>query len=293
MKTKILLICLFASITISAYSQNFSSLSGTVRVSCGWVGDAVFSVPVYSVWLTRLGFLLDGDATFSGWIRQNHNTFLRFFNVGYDFHFPQWTMTSANNSIEIMRPFTSNFSDIYDFFGDRNYIHYIGYHFNWRDPFSRWGYYAGADYEWRNFALAYQSEEDAIRHTSHHEIRSIVPAAGVRFRLISPEKEIDGFPINVVVEAGLSYAIVANYKNRKDFSTEDTNFYSKDAINNGFRANVGIIISTNTYGSIHIRWNKDLYNLYNSNYAASEGFLLNNVIKNNFSCISIGWATFL
>ena len=292
MKFKALLIGVLASITISANAQNFSSLSGTVRLSCGWVGDAVFSVPVYSVWLTRLGFFLDGKGTFSGWIRQNHNTFLRFFNVGYDIIIPQWTMTSANKSIEIMRPFTKNFSDIYDFFGGNNYIHYIGYYFNWKDPFSRLGYYAGADYEWRNFAVAYQSEADFIKHTSHHEIRSIVPAAGVRFRLISPDKEIEGFPINVVLEAGLSYAIVTNYKNRKDFSSEEGSFYGADALNNGFRVNVGVYITTNKFGSIHVKWNKDLYNLYSNKYVATEGFLADDEIKNNFSNFTIGWASF-
>lgn len=292
MRLKVLIISVLTSVAISANAQNFSSLSGTVRLSCGWVGDAVFSAPVCSIWLTRLGFLLDGSATFSGWIRQNHNTFLRFFNVGYDVHIPQWTMNSANKAIEIMRPFTRNFSDIYDFFGDNNYIHYIGYYFNWRDPFSRLGYYAGADYEWRNFAIAYQSDTDVIKHTSHHEIRSLVPAAGVRFRLISPDKEIEGFPINVVLEAGLSYAIATNYKNQKDFSSDDECFYTAEAINNGFRANVGVFITTNKFGSIHVRWNKDLYKLYNSDYVTTDGFLANDEITNNFSCFSIGWASF-
>lgn len=287
MKTrlKVLLVSVLASITINASAQNFSSLSGTVRLSCGWVGDAVFSAPVYSIWLTRLGFLLDGEGTFSGWIRQNHNTFLRFFNVGYDFHFPQWTMASANNTIELMRPFGKNYSKMFEFFGDNNYIHYIGYHFNWRDPFSRLGFYAGADYEWRNFAISYQPEIDAVyRLTSHNEIHSIVPAAGVRFRLISPEKEIDGFPINVVLEAGLSYAIAIKYNNDKDYGT--------DALNNGFRANVGVHITTNKYGSIHVRWNKDLYKLYSSDYVATDGFLANEEISNSFSCFSVGWASF-
>ena len=287
MKTrlKVLLVSVLASITINANAQNFSSLSGTVRLSCGWVGDAVFSAPVYYIWLTRLGLLLDGEGTFSGWIRQNHNTFLRFFNVGYDFHFPQWTMASANNTIELMHPFGKNYSKMFEFFEDNNYIHYIGYHFNWRDPFSRLGFYAGADYEWRNFAISYQPEIDAVyRLTSHNEIHSIVPAAGVRFKLISPEKEIDGFPINVVLEAGLSYAIAIKYNNDKDYGT--------DALNNGFRANVGVHITTNKYGSIHVRWNKDLYKLYNSDYVATDGFLANEEISNSFSCFSVGWASF-
>ena len=129
MKTrlKVLLVSVLASITINANAQNFSSLSGTVRLSCGWVGDAVFSAPVYYIWLTRLGLLLDGEGTFSGWIRQNHNTFLRFFNVGYDFHFPQWTMASANNTIELMHPFGKNYSKMFEFFEDNNYIHYSSF----------------------------------------------------------------------------------------------------------------------------------------------------------------------
>lgn len=283
MKKKLLIIFL-SILSINSYAQNFSNLSGTVRASCGWAGDAIIFGSVFTVWLTRLGFALDGDGTFSGWIRQNHNTYLRFFNIGYDVQIPQWSMTSTNHDIKLDRPYKHH-SGLYDLFGGNNYIYYLGYYLNWKSPFSRFGFYAGADYEWRSFSLSYQPESDAVfRYSSNNDIQSIVPAAGIRYRLISPEREIDGFPINLVLEAGLSYAFVTKYA--------DDCGYGIDAVNNGFRANVGISITTNKYGSIHVRWSKDLYNVYKKGYTTTEGFLSDNEIRNNFSSFSIGYASF-
>lgn len=227
-----------------------------------------------SATLIEQGFSLK-KPTVSNWLNSNHN-FFRFFNMGYDYLIPYWSMTSSNNEMELQRPYNGDFEN-------NQYINSIGYFLNWRSPFSRFGVYCGMDYEWRRFLLAYPP--DQYRLPSSNEIHSLVPSFGLRFRLINPEKEIDGFPFNIVLEAGMSFAAVVKYENKEG--------YSADALNNGFRSLVGISITTNKFGSLHVRWSKDLYQLYNSDYMATDGYLFNNEITNNFNCISIGYATFL
>ena len=290
MKMKLLFIVLLTSITINVNSQNFSTWSGSIRTSGMW--GLGFTVPEYAVWLTRLGFkdyhdYHSGDASVSGWLHENHK-FFRFFNVGYDFLFPYWIITSSSNEIELVYSY-KHFSFVSETFGKGNYINYLGYIINWRSPFSKYGLYFGIDYEWRCFALSYLrswgNTSSFYQSTSHNEIHSLVPFVGIRYRLISPEKEIDGFPINIVLEAGMSYAAVIKYENDVG--------YTADALKNGFKSLLGVAITTNRFGSLHVRWTKDLYNLFSNDYIATDGFLYNNELKNNFSCISIGWATFL
>ena len=98
----------------------------------------------------------------------------------------------------------------------------------------------------------------------------------------------------MVFEAGLSYACVIDYKNKVS-STDHLIGYGTEALNNGFRVQLGIVLTTNKWGSLNLRWNKDLYDLYNNDNIStiSNGCLYNNTITNSFSCFSIGWATFL
>lgn len=283
MKRRILILALLATIPFHANSQNFSSLSGTIRLGgLGWVWGTVAGAYMGSACLIQQGFMLE-KPTVSNWLHENHNVF-RFFNLGYDVVVPMWSIISSNEVIELQRPVSFQDNTAH---GNDHYMSYVGYYFNWRSPFSRFGFYCGMDYEWRRFDLVHTIDEPYnYQHwRANNNIQSLVPAAGVRIRLIDPSKEIEGFPINIVLEAGVSYAAVIKYENNKG--------YGKDAVNNGFRAVAGLSITTNKYGSLHLRWTKDLYNLYNNNYNATEGFLLNNEIKNNFSYFSIGWATFL
>lgn len=232
-----------------------------------------------SACLIQQGFVLE-KPTVSNWLNENHK-FFRFFNLGYDILIPIWSMASSNESVELQRPFDNSGLE------NNKYTSYVGYQLNWRSPFSRLGFYGGIDYEWRRFYLSHkvdipgQYEYWGVKNN----IQSLVPAAGIRVRLVEPAKEIEGFPINVVVELGLSYAIALKYENDVE--------YGLDAINNGFRTQLGLSITTNRFGSLHVRWNKDLYTIFNNGYIATKGFLSNNEIKNNFGYLSVGWATFL
>jgi len=303
MKTKLLFIVLLTSITINVNSQNFSTWSGTIRFSGGLLGGAMVFSPMMTTWMLYEGFKFrygDGGynngASFSGWMRDNHVGFLRFLNAGYDFLIPQWSLSFSNENIKLDRfyaRFDNTFHDL--FFGDDHYINYMGYSINWKDPFSRFGYYFGADYELRKFSLDYTYKApNQYNHWSvNNEIQSLVPFAGIRYRLISPEKEIEGFPINVVLEAGVSYSIILSFKN--DIGNNSLNSYSTDALNNGIRTQLGVALTTNKYGSIYVRWIKDLYNLYNNDYIATDrnGYLYGTEVNSNISYFSIGYATFL
>lgn len=298
MLRKLLIIITLLTFSTSSYSQRFGSLSGTIRFSGGALGAGMVFSPTYLTWLLYEGFSDKGyGGNIDGWIRDNHLSFLRFLNVGYDFVFPQWEMNFSNNEILIDRMYASDDNTFdADFFTNEKYINYIGYYLNWKDPFSRWGGYCGVDYELRKFSLEYKSNASQSYHywRSKNEIHSLVPSVGLRYRLISPEKEIEGFPLNVVLEAGLSYACVIDYKNEVT-STDHLIGYDTGALNNGIRVQLGIVLTTNKWGSLNLRWNKDLYDLYNNDNIStiSNGCLYNNTVINSFSCFSIGWATFL
>lgn len=304
MRIKLLIIVLLASITINANSQNFNTWSGTIRFSGGLLGAGMVFSPMMATWGIYEGFKwrygdggYNNGASFSGWMRDNHIGFLRFFNAGYDFVVPQWSMSFSNDEIIVDQRVSSKdnlFNSL--FFWDDHYINYMGYYLNWKDPFSRFGFYCGADYELRTFGLEYKFIAPGQYHawSVHNEIQSLVPSVGIRYRLISPEREIEGFPINIVLEAGLSYAVVLNLKN-KVMSTDALNNYNADALNNGFRSSLGMAITTNKWGSLVVRWIKDLYNLYNNDHIAtdSNGYLYNNEVKSSISYFSIGYSTFL
>lgn len=286
-------------LTINTNAQKFGTLSGTIRFSGGLGGAAMIYSPMLTTWLLYEGFSSKGyGVTYSGWVRDNHLSFLRFFNAGYDFLYPQWFMSFSDENIKMEQTYAHSDNTFIDvFFTNDNYINYIGYYLNWKDPFSRYGFYCGIDYELRKFSLTYKSFSSNSYHYWHtrNEIQSLVPSVGLRYRLISPDKEVDGFPFNIVLEAGLSYAIVIKFNNEIDYYTDALNNYSTDALNNGFRAQLGIAITTNKWGSLYLRWNKDLYNFYNNDNIAKDknGYLYNNTIKTNLSCFSFGWATFL
>ncbi len=300
MKIKLLIVVLLASITINVNSQNFSTWSGTIRFSGGLLGAGMVFSPMMTTWMIYEGFKLGGysnGASFSGWMRDNHVGFLRFFNAGYDFLIPQWSMSFSNDNIKLDRfyaRFDNTFHDL--FFTNDCFVNYMGYNINWKDPFSRFGFYIGADYELRKFSLEYKYQDPNQYHfwSVNNEIQSLVPSAGIRYRLISPEKEIEGFPINVVLEAGLSYSFILNFKNDVG-GTDSWNNYSTDALNNGFRTQLGLALTTNRYGSICVRWIKDLYNLYNNDYIATQrnGYLYGTEVNSSTSYFSIGYSTFL
>lgn len=298
MRKKLVLLVLLTSVTINANSQNFSTWSGTIRFSGGLLGGMMVFAPTMTA---GIAYAAAADKSYGadipGWIRNNHLSFLRFFNAGYDFLIPQWSMAFSNDEIIVDQRVSGKdnlFNDL--FFWDDHYINYMGYYLNWKDPFSRFGFYCGADYELRTFGLEYKSITPGQYHywSVHNEIQSLVPSVGIRYRLISPEREIEGLPINIVLETGLSYAFVLNFKN-KVTSTDALNNYSTDALNNGFRSSLGMAITTNKWGSLYVRWIKDLYNLYNNDNIAkdSNGYLYNNEVKSSISYFSIGYSTFL
>lgn len=277
MRIKTLLHVLLALLSIHVHSQNFGTLSGTVRVggNSGLVYGACTPITVGLLKVFKFtGFNVNL------WSDEQH-TFLRFFNIGGDLLIPNWSMSSSNGAIELHRPWEDYQSDCFFLSTDmKEYTTYVGYYFNWRSQFSRVGCYFGMDYEWRNFIIF-----NIDPNISYNKIHSLVPSCGLRYRLINPMKEIDGFPFNIVFEGGMSFVINIKYKNLYG--------YRLDALNNGFRPMLGVAITTNRFGSIHVRWTKDLFQLFDKDYKATGGFLYNNEITNSFSCFSIGWAIFI
>lgn len=273
MRIKTLLIVLLATLSINTHSQNFGTLSGTVRIGGGLYGTMYsFFTPSLMAIMQSLKFTnFDANST----LNERH-TSLRFFNIGGDLLVPNWSMTASNGNIELYRGDDSNFLND----PVNHYTYYVGYYFNWKSTFSRMGFYFGADYEWKNFDIHYP-----YPNVSHNKIHSLVPAVGLRYRLLSPMKEVEGFPFNIVLEGGMSFVINTKYKNYDG--------YGLDVLNNGFRPMLGLAITTNRFGSIHVRWTKDLFQLFDKDYKATGGFLYNNEITNSFSCFSIGWAIFI
>lgn len=296
MKHKLFVLLLFTSVLYNGYSQSFSTWSGTIRFSGGLLGGAMIYSPMMTSWLLYEGFSDKGNGgNILDWVKDNHLGFLRFFNAAYDFVIPQWSMTFLDNNIESGRIYASKGNTFHDlFFTNDKYINYIGYQISYKDLFSRLGIFGGIDYELRKFSLEYKLDNPMDYHFWHrnNEIQLLVPTIGIRYRIISPEKEIEGFPFNVVFETGLSYAIVLKYVTfpyGRNYSDYD------GTLKNGFRTQLGIAITTNKLLSVHIRWTNDLYNLFDNAYVVtdSEEGLLKYNIKTNLGCFSIGLATFL
>lgn len=276
MKIKSILAVLLTMIAITAHSQNFGTWSGTIRLGGGTYGTVYSYVTPVTVGLLRAFKFTDwNDKDFQKWSSEQHGAF-RFFNIGGDILVPNWSMTASNVDIELLRGDDDNFLNT----PVNQYTYYIGYYFNWRSAFSRFGLFFGADYEWKNFDMHYP-----YPNVSHNKIHSIAPTFGLRYRLFSPMKEIEGFPFNIVLEGGISYIVNIKYDNYEGYDLE--------ALNNGFRPMLGIAITTNRFGSIHLRWTKDVYNLFNNEYTPTKGPLYNNKIYNEFSCMSIGWSIFI
>lgn len=276
MKNSILSLAILLSLTITANSQSFGTWSGTIRIGGGTYGTVYSYVTPVTVGLLRaFKFTEWDDKDFQNWSNEEHGVF-RFFNIGGDILVPSWSMMASNTDIELLRGDDDNFLND----AVNQYTYYLGYYFNWRSIFTRFGMFFGADYEWKNFDIHYP-----YPNVSHNKIHSLVPTLGLRFRLISPMKEIEGVPFNIVLEGGLSYVVNIKYDNYDG--------YDLDALNNGFRPMLGISITTNRFGSIHLRWTKNLFNLFNNDYEADNGPLQNNEIINDFGCYSIGWAIFI
>ncbi len=280
MKTKKFLFVLLITSSISANAQNFSTLTGTFRFGGGLYGSIYsYGTPVTIGLLQALKASgVDVGFDLEKWSTDEHTLF-RFFKISGDFLIPCWSMTSSNIPIELQRTFEDSQTNSLNH-SVRQYTNFIGYWLNWKSMFSRIGFWGGIDIEWRSFVIYYP-----YPNMSYFNIRSYVPSCGVRYRLFSPIQEIEGIPFNIVFEGGLSYVINTSFYNSEG--------YDKNALNNGFRPMFGIVITTNRYGSIHLRWTKDLYNLFNNDYSATKGPLFNNEIHNDFSCYSIGWSIFI
>lgn len=291
MKIKSLCLLVFVAITIRVYPHKFGTVSGNIRFGGGIFG--VVSSVCMPITVGLLQMLKFTDFDLQKWSNEQHNSF-RFFNISGDLWCLDWSMTASNEKIELHRPFESwQGGGLLD--SDKIvYTSNVGYCLNWMPTFSSFGFWGGIDYEWRNFMIlkGYNYvghniwELSSSSYSSYNKIQSIVPTIGIRYRLIGPMKEVAGvFPFNIVFEVGISYVINVKYENADN--------YSIDALNNGFRPVIGIAVTTKRYGSMHLRWTKDWYNLFNKDYKAMDGFLYNNEISNNFRCISIGYAIFI
>ncbi len=266
--------------TRDASPERFGTWSGTIRLGGGLYGTLYSYLTPVTVGLLRVfKFTNWSETDYRNWSKEQHGA-MRFFNVGGDILIPNWTMTGTKANIELLRPLEDYQVDGFLDGGLKQYTTFVGYFFNWRSQTSGLGMFFGADYEWRNFRIHYP-----YPNVSHNKIHSLVPTFGLRYRIIDPIRFEKTLKFSVVVEAGMSYVFNVKYVN--------TDNYDLDALNNGFRPMLGIAVTTTRFGSIHLRWTKDLYNLFNKDYQATEGLLYDNEVDNTFSSISIGWAIFI
>lgn len=260
--------------------EEFGTWSGTIRLGGGLYGTLYSYVTPVTVGLLRaFKFTNWSETDYLNWSKEQHG-FFRFFNIGGDILIPNWSMSGSKTNIDFLRPLEDYQVDGFLDGGLKQYTTYVGYFFNWRSHTSGLGLFFGADYEWRNFLIHYP-----YPNTSYNKIHSLVPTFGLRYRLFDPIKYDKTLRFSVILEAGMSYIVNTKYDNTDDYGIE--------ALNNGFRPMLGIAITTTRFGSIHLRWTKDLYNLFNKDFQATEGFLYDNEVDNTFSCISIGWAIFI
>lgn len=261
-------------------SGNYSTWSGTIRLGGGVYGTVYsYGMPVTVALLRAFKFTDFSNNDFQNWSNEQHGIF-RFFNIGGDILVPNWSMTATNSNIELLRPLEDYEVDGFLDGGLKQYTTYFGYFFNWRAQRSGFACFFGADYQWLNFRIHYP-----YPNCSSNKIHSLVPTVGLRYYLINHLKESEIFKFNIVLEAGMSYVYNIKYDN--------TDGYGLETLNNGFRPMLGIAITTSRFGSIHLRWTKDLYNLFNNDYSPTNGPLYNNEIYNEFSCISVGWTIFI
>lgn len=297
MKNKLLILFLLTMVSFGATAQNhddflrdvssqqsnsgkYSTWSGTIRLGGGLYGTMYSYITPVTVGLLRaFKFTEWTGKDFQNWSSEQHGAF-RFFNIGGDILVPNWSMTATNANIELLRPLEDYEVDGFLDGGLKQYTTYLGYFFNWRAQLSGFACFFGADYQWLNFRIHYP-----YPNCSYNKIHSLVPTIGLRYYLIDHLKEAEIFRFNIVLEAGMSYIFHIKYEN--------TDGYGLEALNNGFRPMLGIAITTSRFGSIHLRWTKDLYNLFNKDYSATKGFLYNNEIDNTFSCLCIGWTIFI
>lgn len=295
MKTKLLVLFLLTMVSFGATAQNhddflrdvssqrsnsgnYSTWSGTIRLGGGNYGTMLsyFEPLLWGIGVAIPEFDVN---KFNERLNEKH-TFFRFINIGGDILVPNWSMTATNANIELLRPLEDYEVDGFLDGGMKQYTTYIGYFFNWRAQRSGFACFFGADYQWLNFSIHYP-----YPNCSYNKIHSLVPTIGLRYYLIDHLKEAEIFKFNIVLEAGMSYMFHLKYEN--------IDGYGLEALNNGFRPMLGIAIATSRFGSIHLRWTKDLYNLFNKDYQATKGFLYNNEIDNTFSCLCIGWTIFI
>lgn len=189
-----------------------------------------------------------------------------------DFHIPGWSMSQFDEDIPLAAP--DWWSIFYpDMVHDYNFS--IGYEFSWKSLLMPFGAYFGLDFEWRQLCI------DKGTLTGKHRVRAFLPSAGVRLYLLGNRFERE-HSWNIVADCGGSYNIPVWYSNFFNWSI--------DALGRGFRSRLGIGVSTLDYGCLYIRWEKDLYNFFNTDFCLPDGRHPFENQSNLFSSIIVGWS---
>lgn len=192
-----------------------------------------------------------------------------------DLHIPAWSLTQSGNDVPLEKAdwWSILYPDLI-----HNYNFAVGYEFSWKSLEIPLGAYVGADVEWRQICF----KEGMI--AGKHRMTFFVPSAGLRFRLLG-----NGFERknswNIVLDCGAAYSYAMKYKN---FYQWDTN-----ALGNGFRPRIGLIFSTLDHGSFYVRWEKDMYELFNNDFTLPDGRKPFDNMHSEFYSIILGWALFI
>lgn len=192
-------------------------------------------------------------------------------SMEFEMHVPEWSLSDENGEIPMMAPRWWSFL-LPDW--KHNYKCSIGYELSWKSLLYPIGLYASINHEWQQIYI-----RDGL-YSGKHKVSSFVPIAGIRLRLLGVGFEMDN-NWNIVLDAGAAY--VYRHKAR--------NFYGwgKEAFSNGIRPRVGLAVSTIRYGTLFLRYEKDLFNFFNPDFVDENLPISLPKTENVFSSLTLGW----
>lgn len=194
-----------------------------------------------------------------------------------DAHLPAWSLSRDGTDIPLGAPkwWTLLYPNVRN-----NYNFSVGYELSAKFFRLPLGLYAGADFEWRNVNIQTGGVLSGL-----HKMTSFLPSAGIRIRVLG-----NGFERrhnwNIVLDCGTYYNLPLRYRSF-------TNWNTAEALGKGFRPRVGLIFSTVHNGSYYIRWEKDMYDLFNQDFTLPDGRKPFDGIHSSFYSIIFGFSLFV
>ena len=272
MKTKhfflILLVCLgFFHVPAQAQLGHFASVHGSLKFR----GSGIYGMfPAMLIAMSDAVIFEDDEALsdpVARWLIPTSEL---------DMHIPFWSLSQNGEKLPLGSPRWWSF-----FYPDQrnNFCFALGYEFSakfFRFPI---GLYAGSDFEWRKINVQTEGVMSGL-----HSMTLFMPSAGIRIRMLGIAFE-RRHNWNIVLDCGTYYNLPLKY--------ESFNNWGKDVLGKGFRPRVGLIFSTVNKGSYFIRWEKEMYNMFNQDYTLPDGRKPFEGIGGRFNSIILGFSLFV